>query len=299
MKLRELGEFGVIDLIGRMGRASRGAIGEIGDDCAIVPFNRQKFLLLTCDMLVEGVDFTPRDSLYLVGRKSLGCCLSDIAACGGIPRYAQVSLALSSKMSVSRLRQLYQGMIAQAKKYGVRIVGGDISRFNKLVIDVSLTGMVERNYVTRRGGAKQGDTIFVSGKLGGSIYRRHLLFIPRIKEARYLVKNYRINSMIDISDGLIQDLGHILKQSGQGAVVYKDLIPVSADARNFKEALFMGEDFELLFTLPRGEAKRLISSRQNKGFTPIGEITHKAQGLVLLDKQARKIKLRVRGFQHF
>jgi len=125
------------------------------------------------------------------------------------------------------------------------------------------------------------------------------LFIPRIKEARYLVKNYRINSMIDISDGLIQDLGHILKQSGQGAVVYKDLIPVSADARNFKEALFMGEDFELLFTLPRGEAKRLISSRQNKGFTPIGEITHKAQGLVLLDKQARKIKLRVRGFQHF
>jgi len=136
MKLRELGEFGVIDLIGRMGRASRGAIGEIGDDCAIVPFNRQKFLLLTCDMLVEGVDFTPRDSLYLVGRKSLGCCLSDIAACGGIPRYAQVSLALSSKMSVSRLRQLYQGMIAQAKKFGVRIVGGDISRFNKLVIDV-------------------------------------------------------------------------------------------------------------------------------------------------------------------
>jgi thiamine-monophosphate kinase len=168
-----------------------------------------------------------------------------------------------------------------------------------LVIDVGLVGEVEKRYLAKRAGAKKGDVIFVSGKLGGSRYGRHLTFTPRIKEARYLVKNYKINSMIDISDGLIQDLGHILKQSGLGAAVYKDLIPVSADAHSFDEALFMGEDFELLFTLERSEAKRLIKSAQNKRFLPIGETTDKGQGVVLLDRQARKIRLKPGGFRHF
>ena len=137
--------------------------------------------------------------------------LSDIAACGGYGRYAQISLGLSPNISVSRVRQLYQGIISQAEKFRVKIVGGDISQSDKLIIDVGLVGVVEHKNLTRRAGAKKGDIIFVSGKLGGSIYRRHLAFTPRIKEARYLVKNYKINSMIDISDGLIQDLGHILK----------------------------------------------------------------------------------------
>jgi len=271
----------------------------IGDDCAVLPFNRRYFLLLTCDMLIEGVDFTHHDRPYLVGRKSLGCCLSDIAACGGIPRYAQVSLGLSGKMSVNRVRQLYQGIISQAKKFKVAIVGGDISQSGKLIIDIGLVGLVEKKNLVRRGGAKQGDIIFVSGKLGGSIYKRHLVFTPRIKEAQYLVKHYKLNSMIDISDGLVQDLGHILKQSNQGAILYQNLVPLNADLRSFNEALFMGEDFELLFTLAPSQARRLIKSKLKNKFFPIGKITDKSQGLVLLDQQSRKIKIKFGGFRHF
>lgn len=299
MKIKKIGEFGLIDLIKRMVKSPPDIIKGIGDDCAVLPFNRRKFLLLTCDMLIEDVDFTRKDKPNLVGRKSLGCCLSDIAACGGFPRYAQISLGLSPEMSVSRVRALYRGIISHAREFKVEIVGGDISRSDKLIIDVSLIGMVERGNLVLRQGAKKGDIIFVSGKLGGSIYRKHLRFTPRIKEARHLVKNYKINSMIDISDGLIQDLSHILKQSNQGAVLFKELIPLSAQARRFNEALYMGEDFELLFTLAPSQARRLIRSRQNKSFYSIGEIVGKTQGLVLLDEQARKVKLESGGFQHF
>ncbi|MGD9015476.1 MAG: thiamine-phosphate kinase [Candidatus Omnitrophota bacterium] len=299
MRIEKLGEFGLIDLISRRLKHSAAVMQGIGDDCAILPFDRKNFLLLTCDMLVEGIDFTLRDKPNLVGSKSMGCCLSDIAACAGLPRYAQISLGLSPGMPVSRVKQLYQGIILQAKKFKVKIVGGDISQSDKLIIDVSLVGVVERKYIVRRSGAKKGDIIFVSGKLGGSIHRHHLTFTPRVKEARYLVKNYKINSMIDISDGLIQDLGHILKQSGQGAIVYKDLIPLSADARSFNQALFMGEDFELLFTLAPSQAKRLISSKKNKQFSPIGEITDMPGSLIMLDKQGKEIRLASCGFRHF
>lgn len=105
--------------------------------------------------------------------------------------------------------------------------------------------------------------------------------------------------MIDISDGLLQDLDHILKEAKLGAVLFKDLIPISSKARSFDEALYMGEDFELLFTLAAPEAQRLIKSRQNKKFTPIGEIIDETQGLVMLNAQARRVKLKSYGFKHF
>jgi len=297
-KIKRLGEFGLIDLIKGMVKAQTHVIKGIGDDCAVLPFTRKDFLLFTCDMLVEGVDFTKDDEPYLIGRKSLGCCLSDIAACGGIPCYAQISLGLPANMLVSRLRQLYQGIISQAKDFNVKLVGGDISRSDKLIIDVSLIGRVEKCNLALRQGARKKDIIFVSGRLGGSFYSRHLRFKPRIQEARYLVSNYKINSMIDISDGLIQDLAHILKQSGLGAVLFKDLIPVHNDARSFNEAIFMGEDFELLFTLEPSEAQRLLRSRK-KRFYPIGEIVDKAKGLVLFDRNARSARLKYSGFKHF
>ncbi|MFH1578050.1 MAG: thiamine-phosphate kinase [Candidatus Omnitrophota bacterium] len=299
MKIKKLGEFGLIELIKKMALPCRGVIKGIGDDCAVLPFNQKKFLLFTCDMLVEDVDFTYQDKPYLVGQKGLGVCLSDIAACGGLPRYAQISLGLPVNMPVSRIKELYRGIVSRAGEFKVDIVGGDISRCDKLVIDVNLLGLVERRNLILRQGAKKGDIIFVSGKLGGSIYGRHLTFVPRIKESRYLVRNYRINSMIDISDGLLQDLGHILKQSNKGAVLFKDLIPLSADAHNFQEALSMGEDFELLFTLSPSEARKFLRISKNKRFIQIGEITDKAKGLVLLDRQGKRLKAKSGGYKHF
>ncbi|MBU0549147.1 MAG: thiamine-phosphate kinase [Candidatus Omnitrophica bacterium] len=305
MKIKELGEFGFIDLIAKMTKPSSGVIKGIGDDCAVLPFNRSNYLLFTCDMLVEDVDFTSRDKPYLIGRKSLGVCLSDIAACGGTPCYAQVSLGLPEDTSSKRAVELYQGIISQAKQFEVKIVGGDVSRSEKLVINVSLLGLVKHKDLILRKGAREGDVIFVSGSLGGSIYGKHLTFTPRLKEVKYIVNNYKPNSMIDISDGLIQDLSHILKQSNKGAVVFQELVPVSASARKLEEALYMGEDFELLFTLGLSQARRLIKSKKNKQFTAIGSIIDKPRSLVLFNRQGKRINFNpdkmssVKGYKHF
>jgi thiamine-monophosphate kinase len=157
---------------------------------------------------------------------------------------------------------------------------------------------VEKENLVLRSGAKKGDIIFVSGKLGGSIHGKHLRFIPRIKEARFLVQNYRVNAMIDISDGLLQDLGHILKKSAKGCVIYEELIPKSAKAKDLNEALSWGEDFELLFTLAPKQARALISSGRFC-FQAIGEIVDEKYGFKMVDCRGREKKMKPRGFQHF
>nr|MBC8357377.1 thiamine-monophosphate kinase [Candidatus Aminicenantes bacterium] len=191
MNVKNLGEFGLIEMIKKMVGTSSTVVQGIGDDCAVLPFDRNNFFLLTCDMLVEDEDFTRRDQPYWVGRKSLGCCLSDVAASGGKPVYAQVCLGLPSRITVNWVRWLYRGIISIGTEFGVKIVGGDLSRSDKLVIDISLTGLVERKNLVLRQGAKKGDIIFVSGELGGSIYpqtkglgaglhAKHLTFMPRV-----------------------------------------------------------------------------------------------------------------------
>jgi thiamine-monophosphate kinase len=160
-----------------------------------------------------------------------------------------------------------------------------------------MLGIVEKKYLCLRSKARVGDIIFVTGELGGSILGKHLRFTPRLKEARFLVKNFPVNAMIDISDGLTQDLGHILKESAKGAIIYADLIPVNKQA-SLKDALYMGEDFELLFTLSPCQAKKLFL-RGLTNFRPIGEITHKKYGLRLVDKKGREKIIKPKGFQHF
>jgi thiamine-monophosphate kinase len=249
-------------------------------------------------MITEGVDFLAKDKPELIGRKALAVSMSDIAACGGIPRYCLVSLGIPKNISVEKIDKISRGMFNLAREYKVNIVGGDLSRANRLTIDVSMLGIVEKSNLCLRSGAKIGDIIFVTGELGGSILGKHLRFIPRLKEARFLVKNFKVNAMIDISDGLSQDLGHILKQSKVGAIIYEDLIPLNRQARSFREALFMGEDFELLFTLSRKEAKRLLE--KNTGlFKPIGEITDQKYVLRLVEKSNKEKIIRPKGFQHF
>jgi thiamine-monophosphate kinase len=161
-----------------------------------------------------------------------------------------------------------------------------------------MLGVVEKEYLTLRSAARCGDIIFVTGNLGGSIRGKHLRFCPRVKEARILAKSCKVGAMIDISDGLAQDLGHILEQSRVGAVIYQDLVPLSRAARNFQEALFMGEDFELLFTARRKEAKKIFP-RFRKMFTPIGEICASGYGLRLIDSRNREKIITPRGFRHF
>lgn len=297
MLVGKIGEFGLIERFRKSIKTGPCVVVGSGDDCAVLKFDRKNYQLFTCDMIVEGVDFTRRDNPYLVGRKALAVSISDIAACAGIPLHAVISLAMPKNTKVEFIDKLFKGALDTAKKYKINIVGGDLSRSKELMLDVSMLGIVEKKNLVLRSGAKKGDIIFVSGPLGGSIRGKHLKFTPRLREARLLVKNFKINSMIDISDGLAQDLGHILGQSKAGAVIYEHIIPLNLEARGLNEALYMGEDFELLFTVSPRQAKRIL--KRNYGFFPIGEITDRIYGLKLVDRRGRVKPLEPKGYRHF
>ncbi|MCK9604492.1 MAG: thiamine-phosphate kinase [Candidatus Omnitrophica bacterium] len=298
MLLNRLGEFGLIKRIRKSIKYyDPSVIKGTGDDCAVLALDKNNYQLFTCDMLVEGVDFRHNEDPYLIGRKSLAVSISDIASCGGSPRYCLVSLSVTKKTSVAFADKFLRGMLDLAKKFKINIVGGDLTRSSQLAIDVSMLGSVEKKNLVLRSGAKNNDIIFVTGSLGGSISGKHLRFTPRVKEARFLVENFKINAMIDISDGLLQDLGHILEESGVGATVYEELIPLSKQAKNLKDALYSGEDFELLFTASPAEAKKILKLKPGIS-RPIGEITN-AQGLRLIDKRGRQDLIKHKGFTHF
>lgn len=300
MRLKEIGEFGLIKRLTRQMKFDSSVVKGPGDDCAVLEFDRKNYLLATCDMITEAMDFRRNDPPYLIGRKALAVSISDIASCGGIPRYALVSLGLPAHASVELAEKICKGMTDLAKNYKINIVGGDISAAGKITVDVSMLGFVEKKFLALRSRARKSDIIFVTGSLGGSIRGKHLNFEPRLNEARSLVKNFKINAMIDISDGLLQDLGHILEQSSVGAVIYENLVPLSKDAKNLSEALYMGEDFELLFTVPKKEAARMTHKILKKlKIRAIGEIVDRKSGLRLVDKN-NKIKIpKLKGFSHF
>lgn len=296
--ISKIGEFGLIDKVRKTFKMDSSVIKGPGDDCAVVAFDKQYYQLLSCDMIAEGVDFTRRDDPRLVGRKALAISVSDIAACAGIPRYCLVTLAMPKTTPAKYVDGLIRGMRLFAEEFDINIVGGDLSSAKQIIINTAMCGLVEKNKLVLRSGAKAGDIIFVTGSLGGSIRGRHLSFKPRVEEARFLAVNFKPTAMIDISDGLSQDLGHILKESGVGAVIYEDLVPVNKDSRGIEEALYMGEDFELLFTLPLERARKL--EKQKPAFCkPIGEIFNKKYGFKMIDKFNRYKLIRPQGYRHF
>lgn len=294
-KLFQLGEFGLIDLLKRYKGSGAAVIKGIGDDTAVVPLDAKRYLLLTTDMLMEGVHFERKTPPRLIGRKALACSISDIAAMGGVPRYALVSLGVPGNLPWAFVRDLYKGMDTLAREFGVGIVGGDMIKSAKVVINIALTGETGKDEVVYRSGARPGDLIFVTGPLGKSLSTGwHLKFIPRIKEAQYLVRRVKPTSMIDISDGLAADLGHILEESKVGAILEEKNIPRRAGA-TLRQALYDGEDFELLLTVSRRKAALL---KRHK-FYPIGEIVQRTKGLMLRDANQKLMKIALRGYTHF
>lgn len=299
--LSDIGEFGLIERIAKKIKIDNSVIKGIGDDTAVIKYKKDKYLLFTCDMLIEDVHFKRRDSPFYIGHKAICCSISDISAMGGLPKYALVSLGLPKDLPFKFIDTFYEGINFIAKRFKINIIGGDTNKSEKIIIDISLIGEVEKENLILRDGAKEGDQIFVTGDLGGSIYKEHLEFLPRIEESRYLVKNFKINSMIDISDGLVSDLYKIIKSSKVGAVIYESLIPISKDAKSLNEALYMGEDFELLFSLSLEQAIRLIKSKRKNlaKFNYIGEITNKRFGLKIITKKCEEKALKPIGFNHF
>lgn len=303
MRIRDIGEVELINRLAKNFRLDSTVVKGSGDDAAVLKWTADKYILFTCDMALEGTHFDIRKATpFQIGWKAMGRNISDIAAMGGVAKYAVVSMGINRDHNVSMADGICRGLKAIADKFGVNIVGGDMAESKKLVLDVSLVGQVRKKSLALRSTAKKGDLILVTGSFGGSIKGKHLNFVPRIKESQYIVKNFMVNSMIDVSDGLALDLFRIIKASNVGACIYEENIPLSKDAVTVENALYDGEDYELLFTMSPKEAEKLLISNFSRAGTRvslIGEITDKKYGYKIFRKNGNEEDLKTKGYIHF
>jgi thiamine-monophosphate kinase len=278
----------------------------IGDDMAEIRLPGSSSVLITTDMLLDGVHFDLRTaSLRQAGYKAMAASLSDCAAMATMPVAAVVSVAMPRGFGIRELKQLHAGIMRASEKYTCPLVGGDITVWkgdSPFVINVAMISRPGTTKPLRRNGAKAGDVICVTGTLGGSDLGRHLNFEPRVKEAIELAKTVRIHSMMDISDGLSSDLNRICGQSGVGALLLAEQIPVSKDAKKkndpLEAALNDGEDFELLFTLSKNQHSKLQGCwRKKLSVTEIGIITD-SKTLQIKMPDGRIYRLEPKGYDH-
>ena len=230
-----------------------------GDDCAALhPPGKNQLLLLKTDCIAEDVHFLRSHDPARVAWKALCRPLSDIAAMGGTPGEALITFFSPPDVSSDYWLKFYRGLGRAARKFGVTIAGGEMSRQKHgIAVSVALTGSIEKKNLLLRSGGKPGDAIFVTGVLGGTQASHHLDFIPRLAEGRWLAKNARPSAMMDLSDGLGTDLPRLAQASGCGFEVDSHSIPKRRGV-TIHQALCDGEDYELLFTLsPRKIAKLL------------------------------------------
>jgi thiamine-monophosphate kinase len=249
--LRTLGENGLLRLLTARWKINRvRVLVGVGDDCAVLRGSGwNRFLLFKTDAVVEGIHFTRCTPPALIGRKALARALSDLAAMGGRPVAAVITLGVSSRESSRRLRAIYRGMETTAKEYGVDLVGGETTRAGQLFLNVALLGECRGYRPVLRSGARAGDLIFVTGRLGGSLKKRHLTFSPRLAEGEWLARKGFASALMDLSDGLGADLPRLAKASGCGFHLEESVLPRARGA-TIRAVLNDGEDYELLFTVP-------------------------------------------------
>jgi thiamine-monophosphate kinase len=297
----------LVKLVRRLGRAAApGMRVGIGDDAAVLEVPRGRELLVTTDLFVEGVHFRRRWlPAAAAGRRALCRALSDIAAMGGEPRFAFLSLAVPSASSLqpsaSWVRGFLRGFAAAARSFHVTLAGGDTgsSGSGALLADVIILGTAPKGTAALRSGARPGDLLFVSGRLGALAAaldsgRRPPPIHPRLALGKHL-RSYRlITAMMDLSDGLSTDLNRLIRESGVGAEVDIDRLPL---AGTLQQALHGGEDYELLFTVPEARAGRLPRSIAGVALTCIGRITS-GRGAWLVDSRGCRKKLRPGGWEH-
>jgi len=325
--LSELGEFGVIARIGAGVGPGAGVRLGIGDDCAALELPPGELLLTTTDLLLEGVHFR-RDwtDLHALGRKSVAVNVSDIAAMGGTPRHLFLGLGLPAATTVEEIDAFVAGFLEAAREYGAVLAGGDTCRSaGGLMVSVTAQGSVPEGELVRRGGARLGDGIWVSGTLGDSalalrilqgggtpdpfLARRHHDPEARPSLGRALAAAGLPTALIDLSDGLMQDLGHILAASGVGARLEREALPLSGPFRSVLAgdpdciglALAGGEDYELLCTVPaeRESALATVAAQAGLPLTRVGKITPPGGGLVVVDREGRDCTPQRGGYNHF
>lgn len=333
MKISEIGEFGLIESIRNDCTAlSEGVVRGIGDDCAVYQSSAGRVLLLTTDMLVEDVHFlwssiTP----FQLGRKAIAVNLSDIAAMGGNPLVTMISLGIPPDREVEGIHELYRGMRDMCGRYAVSIVGGDtVASHGNLIVSVSLIGEADAQEVLYRSGARPGDRIYLTGVVGDSaaglailrgeitapeslgiyLIKTHNQPDPMIETGRAIAAARLASAMIDLSDGLVADLGHIAEESGAGALLFENKIPLSRELKDLAGythrtpldfALSGGEDYILLVTVPEGNAREFERAYKQECTSPlfqVGEI-QEGKGVRIRHEDGSVEGLAHRGFDHF
>lgn len=336
-EISEYGEFGLIDHLTRNNETVQaGTILSVGDDAAVIDnFGRQT--VITNDLLIEGIHF---DLMYTplrhLGYKAVAVNLSDIYAMFATPTHITLGIGISNRFSVEALDEFYEGVYAACERYGVDLIGGDTSSFNKgFVISITAIGEVAPDKFVTRGGAKKGDLVCVSGDLGAAylglqiLEREKKIYLespgvqPDLEDQSYIIgrllkpepradivswlqeNEITPTAMIDVSDGLSSELLHICKRSEVGCVLYEEKIPISEQAREvaFKFsldptacALSGGEDYELLFTVKQEDYEKIV---RNEQISVIGYITEKEEGAHLITKQGNKHALVAQGWNAF
>ena len=263
----------------------------VGDDCAVLPMDDTCDLVLTSDPLIQNVHFTHSATPEQIGHKAICRVLSDFAAMGAEPQYLLVNVVAPPEQPFQTLEKIYAEFSNLWKKYGAEVVGGDLAQGPVLELHVFGVGRVPKGTALLRSGAQPGDLIYVTGPLGGAQQSgKQFAFEPRLEWGRALRESGAVTAMMDISDGLATDLRHILKASGVGAKLDDSLIPCNG---TLEQALYDGEDFELLFTAPEG-AMFQSADLQSLGVSMVGEITGDAE-ILLLDGEP----LSAKAFEHF
>lgn len=314
-----LSEKSLIARIRRREHPRRGIVAGIGDDCAVVQIPAGHETLVTTDFSLEGVHFRREwHPPEVVGHRCLTRGLSDIAAMGGQPIAAFLSLAMPRNLPQSWVDRFLRGFLKLAHRYDVTLAGGDTAESpGGILADIIVLGSAPKGTSVRRSGARAGDRIYVTGQLGGAATALKFLFaggklwprdfpehfhpVPRIEVGRFLREKKLASAMIDISDGLSTDLSHVCEESGVGAEILGSTIPRSTMGKPAREvdlkfALHGGDDYELLFTSPR--RKQIPAKIAGVPVTEIGRIARDRR-MVLLDSQGRPRSLQPRGWQHF
>ena len=323
----EIGEFALIERIRRTLRPpGSDVILGIGDDTAVLDTDGPRLLLATVDMQVEGRHFLrSRTPPELLGRRVGAVNLSDIAAMGGSPSWALVSLALPRSLPAVWVDAFYEGLDGVLSEFGAFVVGGNLSGGTRIVADLTLLGEVQRDRLITRAGARPGDLICVTGTLGRSAAGRaaldaglgetfaagaieaHLAPSPRVREGQALGGTGRLTAMMDLSDGLAGDLGHICTASSVGAVIYTGELPIAEDTRMIAGTLGLdavqlalggGEDFELMFTLASDtlpEVRRVLGGSTQ--VSVVGEARPAGEGIRFVGADGTAVKME--GWDHF
>ncbi|MHC4743056.1 MAG: thiamine-phosphate kinase [Planctomycetota bacterium] len=290
-------------------RRSSLPVGElpigIGDDMAEIRW-RGETVLITTDMLLDGVHFDLKEvSLEQAGYKAMAVSLSDCAAMATQPVAAVVSTALPKGFGAAELKELHGGIVRAGDMFGCALIGGDITSWRgqgRFAVSAAVLSRAVEGGPVSRSGAKVGDCICVTGELGGSLRGKHLAFTPRVTEAMKIAEMVRLNSMIDLSDGLSSDLNRICRRSVVGAIIDSESVPISEAAKQSEDALGAalgdGEDFELLFTLSEVDCERLLQLwDEDLAITKIGVVTDTGR-MEIRGGDGVVSELKAEGYEH-